>query len=84
MQTRGDLKCQQHVVVVMPVAAAAVAFPMLSKKSPLNRPTVAAATPADAAVAAAVMPADAAVAAAVMPADAAAGADTMCRSQRPA
>ena len=72
MQTRGDLKCQQHVVV-MPVAAAAVAFPMLSKKSPLNRPTVAAATPADAAVAAA-----------VMPADAAAGADTMCRSQRPA
>ena len=73
MQTRGDLKCQQHVVVVMPVAAAAVAFPMLSKKSPLNRPTVEAATPADAAVAAA-----------VMPADAAAGADTMCRSQRPA
>ncbi len=70
----------------MPVAAVAVALPVLMKLRPRARPSVAAVTPADAAaVVAAVTPvAAAAVVAAATPADAAADAKTMRRSQRPA
>ena len=70
----------------MPVAAVAVALPVLSKTSPPARPIVAAATPVVAAADVVVVTpvVAAAVVAAATPADAAADAKTMRRSQRPA